>query len=202
VAELSRVICPFVGKPRAKTRAALDGQAPDRVEYVDVSGSPTAYFELIRRLWGEQRSFILVEHDIVPPAGALEALEACGHSWCSAPPATRHDGSSRDLRAWTARGRKAAQLTCNRFDRALMVGLPKACVLRPGLQHWGNVAEGLLSKLERSGASCHVHLDLVTKHLARRSAATQDARNRERTEWAIEHSSPESLMRRHYVARS
>jgi hypothetical protein len=52
------------------------------VEYVDVS-EPDAYLGLLRRLWVEGATVIVVEHDVVPWPGALEEVWNCPCAWGS-----------------------------------------------------------------------------------------------------------------------
>ena len=54
-------------------------------EEVDVSGSDTAYWELLSDLWAEGESFVVVEHDIIIRHDTLDELEACPEPWCGFP---------------------------------------------------------------------------------------------------------------------
>jgi hypothetical protein len=76
-----RVIVPYVDL-YPETRAALeaDGQTP---EYVDVRGSPSAYHEMLLRVWSEGQGFTVVEQDIVVRPGRIAELEACPEPWCA-----------------------------------------------------------------------------------------------------------------------
>lgn len=78
-----RVICPHVTISPA-TRSALDASGYGW-EPRDVSGSDTAYWDVLARLWDAGEDFAVVEHDVIPAAGALASFEACGHDWCGAP---------------------------------------------------------------------------------------------------------------------
>jgi hypothetical protein len=78
-----RVICPYtVIAP--ETRAALDASGYPW-EARDVSGSESAYWELLAELWGAGEAFALVEHDVIPSAEVLASLGACQADWCAAP---------------------------------------------------------------------------------------------------------------------
>lgn len=44
-----------------------------------------AYSELLEKLWRNKEGFIILEHDIIPWIGALDALEECEEDWCSYP---------------------------------------------------------------------------------------------------------------------
>jgi hypothetical protein len=43
--------------------------------------NPT-YFDLVNGLWREGVTFLILEHDVVPYAGALQELTHCPHYWC------------------------------------------------------------------------------------------------------------------------
>jgi len=64
-----------------ETKAALEADGVT-AEYVDVGGSPTAYHELLLRVWFEGQGFTIVEQDIVPRPGCIAELEACPEPWC------------------------------------------------------------------------------------------------------------------------
>jgi len=61
---------------------ALFRAAPD-AEVVSVGGSPYAYWSVIASLWFHGEPFIIVEHDIVVTAQALDDLASCGSPWCA-----------------------------------------------------------------------------------------------------------------------
>jgi len=68
---------------QAPTTAALEalaaaGWSVDRV----VCATPEAYDGALRRWW-QEGPFILIEHDVEPSAGALEALAACPEPLCA-----------------------------------------------------------------------------------------------------------------------
>jgi len=75
-----RVVVPYATLyPETKAALEADGQTP---EYVSVAGDPTAYYQLLARLWEEGRGFTIVEQDIVPRPGCIAELEACPEPWC------------------------------------------------------------------------------------------------------------------------
>jgi hypothetical protein len=41
------------------------------------------YGRLFRSLWAAARTFIILEHDVVPTAVQLREIAGCGHGWCS-----------------------------------------------------------------------------------------------------------------------
>jgi hypothetical protein len=46
-------------------------------------GGPLEYGRLLRWLWQEEETVVIVEHDIVPWPGAVEELYNCMGMWCS-----------------------------------------------------------------------------------------------------------------------
>jgi len=55
------------------------------VEYADVSEDCQAYFRLLCALWAEARDFLIVEHDMVATAEAIEEMDRCPKTWCTNP---------------------------------------------------------------------------------------------------------------------
>ena len=154
-----KVVCPYAAEIDRRVAAALETQS-SRVEFVDVSGSPTAYWELIAKLWGEREDFVLVEADVVLAPDTINHLASCPRSWCSCPPEGGVYGSP------ISEGWKAAQLLTNRFRREIM--LTHRSIVRyvtPLGRHWLNLDGYALGRLERSGERVHVHHDTPTQHL-------------------------------------
>jgi hypothetical protein len=158
-----KVVCPFAGDVHPRTAEALEAQS-SRVEFVDVVGSPVAYWELVVRLWDEQEDFLLVEHDVVLAPGTIKRLESCPGWWCSCPPASGHIYAIRiptDGDGW-----KAAHLLANRFRRELMIALPTLVRDIPkGGRHWTCLDVGMLEPLDFCGADVHIHHDAPVQHL-------------------------------------
>lgn len=77
------VVCPHAGDPHPDTVAVLDRW--QQVEYRDVSGSDTAYADLLCELWAAHEPFCIVEHDVVPNPWTLAEMALCPHSYCAAP---------------------------------------------------------------------------------------------------------------------
>lgn len=143
-----RVICPFT-RLSAETHAALDDSGY-RWEPRDVSGSDTAYTELLAGLWAAGEAFAVVEHDVVPPPGALAELEVCPEPWCVFPYRYQHGTH--------------AGLGCARFSAALLAVVPDAVgetlsesdAVHPA-GHWCNVDDRLSRVLQRHGFTRHRH---------------------------------------------
>jgi hypothetical protein len=74
-----RVIVPHSNLHPA-TKQILDSYGGIDLEYVELD-SKFGYWKLMKRLWSEGRTTIIVEHDIVPWPGAIEELWDCPCSW-------------------------------------------------------------------------------------------------------------------------
>jgi len=77
------VVCPYVpGKLHSRTRMALAWGRPAPF-YLPISADdPYAYARLVVLLWATRATYVVVEHDVVPPTGAVAALFACPNPWC------------------------------------------------------------------------------------------------------------------------
>jgi hypothetical protein len=68
---------------REETRQALL-QAAVPVEWVRLDRSdPFGYGRMLRRLWRQERTFVICEQDVVPTVSQLWEIVSCGHLWCS-----------------------------------------------------------------------------------------------------------------------
>lgn len=147
-----KVYCPHT-QLTSETRAALDNSGYEWTA-VDVSGSETAYTELMQKLWRQGESFAIVEHDIVPWRGALAELDECHHPWC---------GFSYPFGQGAIEG-----LGCTRFQDVLLAAYPSAVddTLTEATEvhprgHWCSLDGRLMRVLMRLGARRHVHGPLV-----------------------------------------
>lgn len=110
-----RVIYPFTDKRTVASSEALFDFCPT-AERFDVSGSDTAYAELLAALWADQETFLVVEHDIVIHEGLVAEYEACDEEWCSSP------YTYFDIPVMVGGG----GLGCTKFSRSLMRRWPTA----------------------------------------------------------------------------
>lgn len=76
-----RVVVPFTHLSN-ETAQALAGET---VEFIDVSGSDTAYFDLLESLWFGTETFAIIEQDIVVAPRTLASFDACSRDYCCAP---------------------------------------------------------------------------------------------------------------------
>ena len=124
------------------------------VEFVDVSGSDRAYFDLLAQLWAAGETFAIIEHDIVVTPSTLNELDACPHDWCAFP--------------FRYLGRLQYGLGCVKFSAALMARIPDA-IIRIGVmsdarhdrRHWCRLDAWLTTVLESVGEVRHEHLPEV-----------------------------------------
>ena len=138
-----------------ETRAAreADGIA---AEYVDVSGSPSAYHEHLERTWAEGAGFINIEQDIVVRPGLIRELVECREPWCGAPYAI-----STAIGSW---------LGCVRFSDELVGGYPGVWTAVDNLppdgtpkRYWGRADTRLKRVLEEQvGLTMDLHWPAIT----------------------------------------
>lgn len=129
---------PYTAKLRPETAAA----APS-AQFVDVAAADTAYWDLLASLWRAGETFILVEHDIVPPDGALDGLWACERDWCGLPyPVGDHFGIFNG---------------CTKFGAALLERFPLA-VEQMRSHHWASLDSQLIAYLQRQDPTLAPHI--------------------------------------------
>jgi hypothetical protein len=123
-----------------ETAEALYDQS---VTYVDVSPSEDDYHLLLSMVWEAGRGVILVEHDVVPPPGAIDALRSCERLWCGC---VYLNGSIWDN-----------ALGCTKFSPELMARFPDA-VSRMTNTHWKTLDGQLVGYLRPLlGFGAHIH---------------------------------------------
>lgn len=167
-----RVVVPYVPRMlHPAVVAAIEAQQYT-AELADVSASPLAYYELLRRLWAEGDSFIVVEHDIEVPPGALTELEHCWGLWC----AHSYPVHFGDLMTLMHPG---ASLGCTRFSWQLIAHLPELFDLVPHMgyengedgRHYLNLDKAVASLLIQNNApKAHRHFPDVANHKDAHSA--------------------------------
>lgn len=75
-----RIFCPYTDVQNA-TMTALSLYLIDAAVFVDVSRE-WAYLDYLDARWADGKTFINIEHDVVPWLGAFEQLWECSHDWC------------------------------------------------------------------------------------------------------------------------
>jgi hypothetical protein len=152
---MPRVLVPYV-RLHPATVAALhrDGVDP---EFVDTSGSPSAYWHCLARTWARGRSFIVLEQDKVPEPGLLQAIWECGFDWCSVP--TPMQGTDQPA--------PYASLSCTKFAAPLIAANPDLMLdvgtidLGFGEKEWSRLDLGIHALLP---GEVHYHQGVV-EHL-------------------------------------
>lgn len=152
-----RVIFPYAREVQAPVDAALRELAP-HAERVDVSGSPTSYYELLSRLWAEGEGFVVLEHDIQLTPEALREAEECPCSWGVAP-------YVHPVAAVVAGGGRTIaniSLGCTRFSTELLRAHPDAWdddVTPPQWRShaWGKLDSRIAGVLMLAGVAPHEH---------------------------------------------
>lgn len=158
-----KVVVPFTSEGmRVSSHSAVMWQA-NAVGIVplfhDVSGSDTAYCELLAMLWAEGQDFVIVEHDVVPHHRVFREFTECPEPYCA---------FAYEVGLWVG-----PALGCSRFRTELLASVPDAMVRvasrptnwgPPG--HWRQLDVALLGWVLRDeeGLQPHVHLPPV-EHL-------------------------------------
>ena len=91
-----RVVIPFVPPPPGcfehwSSTEWKPGLMPETevfgrrvgARFVDTSSSDFRYYELMRELWSEGETFIIVEHNVVPDDDLIADLWSCSQDYCS-----------------------------------------------------------------------------------------------------------------------
>lgn len=77
-----KVVVPYTNLlPAVELALAADWITPDKY----FMENDFSYFDLLSRLWGEEETFVIVEHDVVPWPGAIAEILSCSESWCAFP---------------------------------------------------------------------------------------------------------------------
>jgi hypothetical protein len=123
--------------------------------------APTSYWRLMMTLWASREDFTLVEHDVVPAVGGLEALGACPEDWCAYP--------------YDCGGHLMTALGCTKFSSAIAARHPDLIShIAPEHRHWDGLDAVVVGELHRRGEHEHVHQPPATHHHQR---SAQQARS-------------------------
>lgn len=156
---MAAVVVPYVeGMLHDETRRAVLAAGWVTTWHCIDPGDPGAYARLIERLWGHQETFVVVEQDVVPPAGAIGELIDCPHLWCS----HCYDDLSYQ---------RVPMLGLAKFCGDLLTGTAEvaATVLRDSarhqeLVHWRQLNERLVAHLGARGIHWHRHIPDAAHH--------------------------------------
>jgi len=161
-----RVIIPFTHRHRETEEAA-----PADAEWYDVGADPHAYWRLLRDVWADGGTFLIVEHDVVCRPDVLASLATCPEPWCAFPYA--------DMCHWECMEAWANTLGCTRFSAEIIAACPDAVSsLREELRDWRNLCDHIAGdkvdgtptvtlrpgSLRAAGYTHHWHFPAVVHH--------------------------------------
>jgi len=113
-----RVIVPAVEE---NCLASMALRAEGVEHQTRICDGANGYGKLISDLWRDGRGFILVEHDIVPWPGALQAMWECSQYWCGYPYLYYYHTYAPDARRRFLRSHACG---CVKFSDVLVKGWP------------------------------------------------------------------------------
>lgn len=132
------------------------GSAPARALCIEgyevtevVMEDPQHYGRLIAGQWKTGLGFVLVEDDVVPWPGAVQAMLDCEHDWCAYEFPRTHP-------RYEPRAGWVLGLGCVRFSHALVRRYSLEDRL-DGSQRWDDVDGAVIGMLHTANEVCHVH---------------------------------------------
>ena len=140
-----RVVVPYTDL-HPSCRASLDRYCPG-AELYDVSGDPTDYWRVLRDVWADGETFLLVEHDVSFDQTAIEILETCPRPHCTV----------------------AGFFRLTRFRAEMMRAIPDVFETLPTAErHWIPLEWQSRTAMERAGFAQHHHTHEAPYHNATR----------------------------------
>ena len=107
-----KVVMPFTNR----NESVIDALRSDDIDPIlHPIHTDTGYWELLAKMWSEQETFVIIEHDIIPWPGAIRAMIACHHGWCA--------------HAYKIGGYYSPGLGCTKFSAEIMKAHPTALEL-------------------------------------------------------------------------
>jgi hypothetical protein len=154
-----QAVCPHTDLLMTQTASALATLLPD-CRFIDVS-TPGGYYDLLMDCWSTGRSFLVIEHDIVPTAEAIESLARCRQPWCSCP----YSMGLGSLPSGIGLGctRFAGRLTRRLPDAMTNVNISESHGAPP--RTWQVTDARVYMELNRHGLEPHIHWDHPVTHL-------------------------------------
>lgn len=150
-----RVVAPYTDEAyKSESRSSLLADMPN-AELVDLTSDPDGYgyWKLFRSCWEHQQDFVIVEHDMVVPKGALKSFIDCPEPWCTF--AYRCHNETSDLFAYA--------LGLVRYRQALMETYPRVAIYPAMWTDLDVAVNGYLGehlKPHVHGEAKHLHLYL------------------------------------------
>ena len=74
-----RIVVPALSADNVAARCLRAERLEPEVRLLEHDG---AYAALVAELWRDGETFVVVEDDIAPWPGAVQALQSCSHYWC------------------------------------------------------------------------------------------------------------------------
>jgi hypothetical protein len=143
-----KVICPHTAL-HPVTKGVLDSYNLG-VRYVQLDAE-YAYGNLLRELWAERETVVIIEHDIVPNHGCVEELFGCSAIWCAFSYQWRNEFGEVGVGL-------SHQLGCTKISAHLMNALPdlwnEPC-------HWSLCDQRLFFAAREIGREPHLHRPAV-----------------------------------------
>jgi hypothetical protein len=131
-------------------------------EPVRMGNGPTAYWELLCRLWDAKEAFTIIEHDIELHDKVVRPLTYCKEPWCVFPyggPPQRPDAAGvihPPMLITTGLG-------CTRFRASMMRDHPNF-MSELGPTYWQALDSHIHGRLDGLGYKRHLHYPAVTHH--------------------------------------
>lgn len=132
----------------AATEAAVRPYLVNRIRLTE-EDSYVRYFE---ERWAERRTFINLEHDVVPWPGALDELWACPQPWCAFGYRPGENLAQPDA---------CAYLGCAKIGEALIARLPNVWRDKPAPRVWSNCDCWLTTYARQQRIVVHQHYPAV-----------------------------------------
>src|SRR6266571_6808928 len=140
-------------------------------EFIDVRGSDYAYGASFQKLWSEGRSWINVEHDVLPSVAAIDAMAQCPEPWCAvyswryiSPVMPGESRPQQPVRE------KEVALFCHKFAASLLARTKDAMISRCAGAHWRQLDLSILPVLRGQHGGPHLHEPAVV-HLRQQHPA-------------------------------
>lgn len=117
---------------------------PDAPRYRWTGDDERQYWWLLRGLWQDGEPFTIVEHDVIPPAGAVAEMWGCPEDWCAVP--------------YPCGGIVTTALGCTKFEAPLLARYPDLVERLPdAARAWHSLDNAVIGELHRRGEREHVH---------------------------------------------
>jgi hypothetical protein len=153
------VVVPYVALHPLAAPAIRDFLPAAELAYV--GADDLAYWRLLRGLWRDGETFLIVEQDIEVHDQVVPSLQDCDHDWCIFPyPGPMH------MRGWSQEDNShflVRSLGCTRFSDRLLATYP-TLVARLTKRTWESLDLHIYEALARHRLTPHPHAPPVLQH--------------------------------------